>query len=101
LQDLGIADKDNEKNENVDDKNEILNFLLNDNDKEETTKKEEKDNKHDAIAFELGLAQNIEDTADEFEEVLWASDDAKYQNNDENIWGLTLPQDRASLMKGI
>jgi len=49
----------------------------------------------------LGLAQNIEDTTDDYEEVLWASDDNKYQNNDENIWGLTLPQDRASLMKGL
>jgi hypothetical protein len=73
---------------------------LNDEEKEdEITKKE--DNKHDAIAFELGLAQNMEDTTDDQEEVLWASDDNKYQNNDENIWGLTLPQDRASLMKGI
>jgi hypothetical protein len=96
---LGIGEKETEKEVN-DDKNEILNFLLNDEEKEdEITKKE--DNKHDAIAFELGLAQNMEDTTDDQEEVLWASDDNKYQNNDENIWGLTLPQDRASLMKGI
>jgi len=103
LHDLGIADKNNEKNETVDDKNEILNFLLNDNEKEETVKKDEKDNKHDAIAFELGLAQNIDDTTDENEEILWATseNDVKYQNNDENIWGLTLPQDRASLMRGL
>lgn len=61
--------------------------------------KEEKCSKHDAIAFELGLAQNLEEDADDHDEILWDNEDKN--NINENIWGLTLPQDRASLMRGL
>lgn len=99
LKDLGLG-LNNEQNNvaNLSNTKEELYFFEGENKEKSTDKYVDK---HDAIAFELGLSQNVEENFDQEEEILWAVDEEKNNKNDENMWGLTLPQDRESLMKGL
>lgn len=99
LKDLGLG-LNNEQNNvaNLSNTKEELYFFEGENKEKSADKYVDK---HDAIAFELGLSQNVEENFDQEEEILWAVDEEKNNKNDENMWGLTLPQDRESLMKGL